>query len=269
MENDQQLAPVLPGQADQSPEVQSVPTAPSEATVEVHTETEEQRPSDEASFDTLAAKKGFKTPDDLAKAYANLERQNTKTSMKAAELEKAFFPQEVRTEAPQTPTGLKAETNAIDELRDFGKREFVEPLKQEFDQRLKTEIAKLELRQTVKDNPDFAKYAEDVKELKTKHPSMSFSEAYTFAKALKGDSLSEAKAQAYSEGAKVGYKQVAAQVAPTKAAAEDKIAATDLLQGAASRWKTTARTTPDQRARIAAEQKLVEREIFGQELKGF
>lgn len=265
MDNDTTVAPE--GQTTPSPDVQSAPTAPTEAPVIAQTETE-TKPSDESSFESLAAKKGFKTPDDLAKAYANLERQSTKTSMKAAELEKSFFPQEARTDTPQAPVELKAEKDAIDELRNFGKREFVEPLKQEFDQRLKTELAKIELRQTIKENPDFSKYADEVKELKTKHPSMSFSEAYTFAKAMKGDLVQEATAKAYSEGAKVGYKQVAAQVAPTKPVTEDKIAASDLLQGAASRWKTGTNTPADVRARIKAEQAMVERELFGQELKG-
>jgi hypothetical protein len=45
--------------------------------------------SDTITFDELAVKKGFKTPDELAKAYANLETQNKRVEVTLADAIKA------------------------------------------------------------------------------------------------------------------------------------------------------------------------------------
>src|ERR1041384_7517583 len=74
---------------EQIPDVQSNETAQESQTDSVQPES--SKSSDETSFEAIAAKKGFKTPDDLAKAYANLESKNTKVAMKNADLEKIFF----------------------------------------------------------------------------------------------------------------------------------------------------------------------------------
>jgi hypothetical protein len=225
----------------------------------------------ETTFEELKAKKGFQSPDDLAKAYANLESHNKRVEMKTADMEKQFFPVESpRDIQPQSPASqaIQESQQALNELRKFVQTE-VEPLKKDFDQRLQTELSKIELRQVMKENTDFGKYATDVKELKTRYPAMSFTEAYSFAKAMKGDSVAEAKSQAFQRGASVAQRQVAAQVAPAKGASEDKIPAQDLLQGASKRWVISPKTSPEQIARIKAEQSLIEREIFGEELKGF
>ena len=211
--------------------------------------------STETTFNELAAKKGWKTPDDLAKAYANLEGHSTKTSQEKSELEKAFF-----NAKPNEQTSVATDDVALQELDKF------------VNQRVTNEISKIraewqdresrrELRDTIDKNPDFGKYAQDVKELKSKYPGMPFDEAYTVAKALKGDLATQAKAEGMKLSVEAVQRQTAAQVAPEKKGAENKIAATDLLQGAGKRWTADNRGHVDHRAH--AEIEMVERELFG------
>lgn len=250
---------VAPQQGEAQPTVEQMPDVQP-----VEVPAEPSKSSDETNFESVAAKKGFKTPDDLAKAYANLESQNTKVSMKAAELEKQFFPDSPKTTEQRVEKAYSDdEQKALSELRSFISREAVEPLKQEFDLKLRTELAKIELSQVIKDNPDFANYANEVKEFKSKYPDMPFREAYTFAKALKGDLVKEARAEGLRQGTWSAERQSAAQVVPSKRVTEEKIGASDLLKGAGQRWAIRQGMTPDQKNRIRAEQALAEKEIFG------
>lgn len=250
-----QSAPV-----EQVPAVQSEATTPTVPPVESPTET--PKPFDETSFEAIASKKGFKSPDDLAKAYANLERQTTRVSQKAADYEKVFFsqPQEQKQEVYAMPN-LTDETKALDELDKFVNERTQKAISQA-ELKFRTELAKIELNQVIEKTPDFGDYVTEVKELKTKYPEMSFRDAYTFAKALKGDLISEAKAEGLREGTKLAYKQATAQVAPTKAVAEEKtITPTELLQNASKRWTVRPGMKQEDIQRIRAEQDFVARQL--------
>lgn len=205
------------------------------------------------TFEELAAKKGFKSPDDLAKAYANIESHSTKVAQEKSELEKLFFQQPTQPE-PKQPD------DALAELDRFVSEKLSEKEKQ-LEHKFETKLAKLELEKVIEKNPDFQKYASDVKDIKVRFPNMSFSEALLLAKAQKGSLVAEAKSQALKEAVEVVQRQSQAQVAPEKTAAENKVTAQDLLQGASKRW------TPDRVGKISdrarAEIELLEKELFG------
>lgn len=267
MDNVQDTA-VTPQGEVQQPVEQTPAVQPAEAPVE------SPKPSDETNFEAIAAKKGFKSPDDLAKAYANLERQSTKVSQKAADYEKLFFSQEPKGNPVETPKAPQyqpqTEAQALDELRKFVHAEAVAPLQKEFEQKLQTELARIELNNVIKENKDFGNYVNEVKDLKGKYPSMSFTEAYTVAKALKGDLAKEAMAEGLSQGTYAARRQTQAQVIPQKPVTEDKIQPADILQGAGSRWAQANRAyaDPSAKARVAAEQALLEQRFIAEGATG-
>lgn len=262
MDNVQDTAIAPLGQAEpvaQAPEVKSeVPASVEPTAVAV----EPTQPSDETSYETVAAQKGFKSPDDLAKAYVNSQRLATKASMKAAELEKQFFPdQKVEVQAPMRQIPQPAEEEkAIQELDRFV-NERTQKAKAEAEQFFKTELAKIELRSVIKDKPDFANYANEIKDLKSRYPGMSFEEAYTFAKAVNGASVQEARTDGMKQGAAYLQKQSAAQVLPAKPVSEDKIPTSDLIKGSGSRL---AVRQGDSAAVI--QKKMQERQLIEQQL---
>ena len=81
-----------PGSAmpqDKTPHPVPVPM-PAQQVPEMIRETVSQKAvHDTITFDELAVKKGFKTPDELAKAYANLESQNKRVEVTLADAIKA------------------------------------------------------------------------------------------------------------------------------------------------------------------------------------
>lgn len=252
MDNIQDTEQAVPqGQAapaEQMPDVQSA-DVPAES----------QESSVETNFEAIAAKKGFKSPDDLAKAYANLESQNKKVEMAKADLEKMFFTEKPKSQ-PQVRQTLNADEQALAELDKYVGDKMTERetyLKHEFN----TKLAKLELDRVIEKNPDFPKYAEDVKQFKSKYPEMSFDEAYTLSKAIKGDLQREAKSEGMKQSVASIQRQGQAQVAPEKKAAETKVEASEMLQGASRRWTPNARGQVDPRAK--AEIEMLEKELFG------
>lgn len=265
MDNVQDTATAPQGQAEtveQAPDVQSVNPTPTDSTAEATAEP--SQPSDETSYEQVAASKGFKSPDELAKAYVNSERLATKASMKAADLEKQFFP-ERKQDAPEPQHQFRPqaqdEQQALQELDKFVNERIArerETLRSE----VKTELAKVELRSVIRDNADFGKYATDIKELKSKYPDMSFQEAYTFSKALKGDSIQEAKAEGRREGTWAAQKQSSAQVAQTKPVTEDKVPVGELIQGSSKRLTIKQGMTVDQVKQIQAERQFIENQLM-------
>jgi len=223
------------------------------------------------SFEEIAAKKGFKSPDDLAKAYANLESQNTKVEMKKADLEKLFFSEQPRvTPQPETRFTPDSEAKALDELRRFVQSEAVEPLKKELQQQFKTEVARLELKSVIKERPDFVKYAGDIKELKSKYPDMPFDEAYIYAKALKGDLVQEARSEGLKQGTYASQRQGAAQVITQKPVVEGQVQPTEVLRGAGNRWSAANQrfAKPETIAKARAEQAYIENELIAKGATG-
>lgn len=235
----------------------AVPVAPEGEATPAQESPVQNQPS---AFEELAQKKGFKGPDDLAKAYQELESHNKKTEMARADLEKLFFaaPQESAKETSQPPQSESADLDRFVQER-LAKTEA--QLKAEMDDKLQ----RLELKSLLKEHEDFGQYAKDIKELRTKHPTMGFEEAYTFAKAQSGNLAKEARSQAQQSVQIARQAQSQAQVTPAKSGAEHKVSPSDILAGAGTRWAPPARGQAD--ARAVAEIEQVERELFGHVLQ--
>lgn len=213
------------------------------------------------TFQELAAKKGFKSADDLAKAYANLEGHSTKVSQDKAKLEREFFSPQVREESTRP---IANDEQALNELAKFVKDQNKSEL-QQIRAEFKEREDRRELRETIEKNQDFGKFAQDVKELKRQYPDMPFNDALLMAKAQKGVLVTEARREGMTEGARATASQAQAQVASTKPVKESKITASDLLTNAGNRWK--APNTGVHSQQTIAEVEAIERELFGQVLQ--
>lgn len=127
-------------------------------------------PASEAGQETLLLGK-FKSPEDLAKAYQELESHNKKVEMDKAELTKLFVEQPSPSETPTAAAQETTEEDPMAALRPM--------LKDEFGKLLSPVIAKLEVEDAVrKYGDDFVKLAPQVKELKGQNPSLSLEAAY-------------------------------------------------------------------------------------------
>lgn len=211
------------------------------------------------TFQELAAKKGWNSPDDLAKAYRELESHSTKISQKASDLEKEFFSKQ-----ESSPSQQPTEDAALQELDKFVNervKKEVQAIRSEWQDR----EARRELREVMDKNQDFGKYASDIKNIKGQYPNMSFSDAYLFAKAQKGDLVAEATSKAFQTKTEAVQRQSAAQVASPKQGKESNIGVSDVLRGASKRWAPKAWGQPDSRAVSEIEQ--VEKELFGRVLQ--
>lgn len=213
--------------------------------------------SQESAFEQLAAKKGFKSPDDLAKSYEALEAKSTKDAQEKADQQKLFF--EEKQETP--PEG----NDSNDQLKELGGfvDERLERQKTELEGKFKQELSKIELQSVIKENPDFGTYAQEVKDIRTKYPGMGFQEALTFAKAQSGAIAQEAKSEALTQASQGAEAQAQAQVAPVKVGTESKPDVADNLKSA--NW------TPDKSGRASdravAEIEQIEKELFGEVLQ--
>lgn len=251
MDNDQVVDQVVP-EGETTPTEQS-PTVQSDGA----TSQGEEAPKG-TTFQELAAKKGWKSPDDMAKSYREIESHSTKVSQKASDLEKEFFNRE-----PSAPSQQMPDDAALQELDKFVNervKKEVQAIRSEWQDR----EARRELREVMDKNQDFGKYAKDVKELKTQYPNMSFGDALLFAKAQKGDLQSEATSKAMQTKTEAVVKQMAAQVTTPKQGKESPVGAQDMLQGASKRWAPKTYAAPDQRAVSEIEQ--IEKELFGRVL---
>src|SRR3990167_2044891 len=251
MDNDQVVDTVVP-------EGQTTPTEQSPSVQSDDATSQGQEAPEGTTYQELAAKKGFKSADDLAKAYANLEGHSTKVSQDKAKLEREFFSpkqSQVREPLPVVP-----EEQALNELDKFVKERTKSEL-QQIRAEFKEREDRRELRDTIEKHSDFGKYASDVKELKRQYPDMPFSDALLMAKAQKGDLATEARRQGATESAQVQARQAGAQVATAKSVKESKVGVSDLLQGAGDRWKAPKSGVHSQQA--IAEIEAVEKELFG------
>lgn len=216
-----------------------------------------------SAYDTLAQKKGFKTPDDLARSYEELESHNKKVEMDSAKLEKMFFDKSREASpAPVEPPKPTA-NDPIQELDAFV-NERVTKRDAEIRREVKKELERRDLREVMKEHKDFAEFAPAVKDLKDKYPDMPFTEAYTLAKASSGGFSKDAQVKAEAV-LKVREQQASAQTAPPKASEESNIAPDDVLKGAGKRWTPGYQAGPSEQAVREIEQ--IERELFGKTLE--
>lgn len=149
-------------------------TTPADEAVEGDSDT--QAPDDTASegttFEQLAQKKGFKSADDMAKAYSNLETQNKKVEMDRADLLKAR-----NGETPKSSTpNIEKEVRALKE--------------------------RVEINDLFQKHPDAKDYAKQMAEHIKEHPSATWEQAYRF---VKFDDLEKTSRQ---EGRKEAYENI-------------------------------------------------------------
>ncbi len=148
------------------------------------------------AFQELAEKKGFSNPDDLVKAYQNLESQSTKSSQELRELAK-----EIRS--------IKTPQEQADPLKDVPdeQRQALDLLGKVIDERLEKRL------QPLKQNLEVQEAQKEINAVKAEFPSVSDSDlqqAIDVVDRHPSLSLSEAvKIITYENAAKVQTKQVA------------------------------------------------------------
>lgn len=146
------------------------------------------------TFAELAQKKGFQTPDDLAKAYANLEYHNKKVEMTAADIIKAVqdapapvVAQPVPQAPARPPVYAQPQQNpdeaALNIVKAIVQNE-VKPLQQT-----------VELQQLFLNNPDAKEYAEGIAKAVKENPGISWGNAYKIAKFDASQQQAETKGQ--------------------------------------------------------------------------
>lgn len=168
----------------------------------------------EVTFEELAKKKGYKSPDDLAKSYSNLEKRATKAEQGLSGLNKVE-------DALRGDGGNVGETNV--EASSPDENVLNDPTVKEFEERL-TKKAKLEAKQEILDElapdiastrvmkatqqyPDLPQYSDQIVDVFKKYPALRDSigglvDAYKIAKGTSAsqeisDAKEKGKAEAY------------------------------------------------------------------------
>lgn len=148
------------------------------------------------TFAELAAKKGFKSVDDLANAYQNLESHSTKVTMTAADIIKAV--QEatpIAEPAPIVPQAVSQDQQAI---------KIVEAI---VDARTKPLQERVALQDLFLKNPDAAQYASGIAQVVKENPGIKWEAAYKLAK------FDAAQEQARQQGTQQAYQNMQTKVA--------------------------------------------------------
>ena len=205
MDNDNQGAPIIPagttkmgggvtydplvaskefGQAPQSPDSGKPQSAP-EGTGQSSPDNAVGEPS--TTFEELAAKKGFKSADDLAKAYANLESQNTRVEMGLSELIKLRSEGQPQEESVIEPENIQSNEDALKVVERFIKKH-TQPLEDKF-----------ELQNLFMSSPDAKNYAPAMAQIVKTRPNISWADAYKLAKfdSLEKNSREAGRREAY------------------------------------------------------------------------
>lgn len=191
------------GKIGQAP---SMPTVGKSEGVEAPTVPQEPAGTTPSAWDELAAKKGFQSPDELARAYQELEGRHTQVSQGLSELIKARMEGEAPAQAvtPQVlqshedPTTTEEALKVVENL--ISKK--VRPLQD-----------RVELQDLFLARPDARDYAGEMAKIVKEHPGTPWELAY---KAAKSDAV-EAKARqaGRQEAQVVAQQKVAAQVGGT------------------------------------------------------
>lgn len=139
-----------------------------------------------SSFEELATKKGFKSPDDMANAYSNLEKDNTQKSMDLSDLQKA------------KEEGIPEATPVYDEIN---QDEAVKIVQTMIDKQVSPIKEKLAIAETFKNKDDMV-YAPQVAELVKKNPGIPWDVALD---AVKARSIPQATQQATEKAQEETY----------------------------------------------------------------
>lgn len=202
----------LAGQANVSPDM-----GKQESQTETSVESKPAETLTETIYAELAAKKGFKTPDDLAKAYMNLETQNKRVEMGLSELAKLRNETQQSAElAEQIPAQVETQDDAM---------KVVERVVKKVTRPLEDKLALQDLMLRV---PDVKEYAAEMASVVKLNPSITWEAAYKVAKfdALQKTAREEGRKEAYQA---VQQKQ-AASVASSKPRASNERALDDLIR---------------------------------------
>jgi len=158
-------------------------------------------------YERLARKKGFKTPEDLATAYINLESRTSRVENMARDALKRLEPNEGSKVAPKTPTQDEA-LEILDERIKNAIREEMAPLRREREK----SVVEEEISTIQEKYPDFkGQVVADAIRWAAQRPGTNLEEAYkalTFDIArnaamatLKKEEKKKEKKSAYAEGA--------------------------------------------------------------------
>ena len=162
------------------------------------------------TFDELAAKKGFKSADDLAAAYSNLESQNKRVEMSLSELVNSRIQSQpaddVTTEELANAQSQEAALKIVEKVV----KKFTRPLED-----------KLALQDLMAKNPDATQYAGEMAKLVKENPGIGWDVAYKAAKfdRLAGQAREEGKQQAYQT---IQRKQALTTESPRSATKDSK-----------------------------------------------
>lgn len=142
------------------------------------------------TFEELAAKKGFGSPDDLAKAYSNLESQNKRVEVTLADAIKARQEPQV----PLPPVGEVDDTETALRIVDSRISKQVNAIKDAYDYKFH-----------LMENPNDKQFASDAIKYVRDNPGISWELAF---KAAKSDSLSQVASTAKEEGKQAAYQNI-------------------------------------------------------------
>lgn len=217
MDNEKQ-APVIPAGTEptvfgtptftqeQSGQAEPSPVADQKAAQQEAQQDSGKAPQQETTFAELAAKKGFKSPDDLAKAYANLESQNTRVEMGLSDLMRL---------REQSQPGETEDLAAVDQEIQTQEQalKVVEKVVRRFTRPLEDKIA---LQELFFKHPDATQYAAEIGKAIKDNPGITWESAYKVAKfdALQNTAREQGREEAYQTMEK---KQLAS-VQPTRPA---------------------------------------------------
>lgn len=153
-------------------------------------------PLDGTTFAELAQKKGWNSPDDMAKSYANLESHNKKVEMTADDILKmvqaAQQPQPiVQPQVPHVPQTPNTPDDAAIQLVQSMIRSEVKPLQE-----------RVALQDLFLKNPDAKDFAEGIASVVKSNPGISWENAYKLAK------FDSVPAQAQQQGRQEAYATV-------------------------------------------------------------
>ena len=167
------------------------------------------------TFEELASKKGFKSADDLAAAYANLESQNKRVEMGFAELAK------IR----ENPTQLESIPDVSNVQTPEAAQRIVEGIVKKFTRPLEDKIA---LQDLFFKNPDAAQYAASMAKLVKDSPGMNWEHAYKVAKF--DDVAKQATEKAKQEVYQAIQQKQAVATDPARASAKDTRPLAELIK---------------------------------------
>jgi hypothetical protein len=170
----------------------------------------------EITFEKLAQLKGFKSPDEMAKAYTESEKQKTRVEMGLSELLRIRGESSVPTEQEINPDSIRTSEDAVRVLDRVVQRH-TQPLKDQ-----------LALQELFYQFPDAKKYATQMADVVKTNPGVSWEVAYKAAKF--NDVAKEATAQGRTEAFKTLQQKQVMVAQPAQPSQRDVRPIDDLIK---------------------------------------